>query len=161
MIAVGRKEILCFTFSGIKLGFFWHRISGLLFIVTVSVCFLLFFNHYETQRTTGSVNGATKTGNSNMCTLTLFSGKCFLKYFFWNKPLKKNSSTQFRTQNSLTLSSIYRSSGPEVFLGKGVLNIFSKVTGEHPCRSVIFNNVALHLLHYELVKMFWSLGTDR
>ena len=32
---------------------------------------------------------------------------------------------------------IDRSSRPEVFLGKGVLKICSKFTGEHPCRSVI------------------------
>ena len=31
----------------------------------------------------------------------------------------------------------FRSSYPEVFLGKGVLKICSKFTGEHPCRSVI------------------------
>ena len=31
----------------------------------------------------------------------------------------------------------YRSSHPEVFLGKGVLKICSKFTGEHPCRSAI------------------------
>ena len=30
-----------------------------------------------------------------------------------------------------------RSSHPEVFLGKGVLKVCSKFTGEHPCRSVI------------------------
>ena len=30
-----------------------------------------------------------------------------------------------------------RSSHPEVFLGKGVLKICSKFTGEHPCRSAI------------------------
>ena len=33
--------------------------------------------------------------------------------------------------------SIYRSSSRDVFLGKGVLNICSKFTGENPCRSVI------------------------
>ena len=32
---------------------------------------------------------------------------------------------------------IFRSSQPEVFLGKGVLKICSKFTGEHPCRSAI------------------------
>ena len=32
---------------------------------------------------------------------------------------------------------MYRSSSSEVFLVKGVLNICSKFTGEHPCRSVI------------------------
>ena len=28
---------------------------------------------------------------------------------------------------------VYRSSHPEVFLGKGALKICSKLTGEHPC----------------------------
>ena len=32
---------------------------------------------------------------------------------------------------------LFRSSRPEVFLGKGVPKICSKFTGEHPCRSVI------------------------
>ena len=31
----------------------------------------------------------------------------------------------------------FRSSSPEVFLGKGVLKICSRFTGEHPCQSVI------------------------
>ena len=31
----------------------------------------------------------------------------------------------------------FRSSGPELFLGKGVVKICGKFTGEHPCRSVI------------------------
>ena len=31
----------------------------------------------------------------------------------------------------------YRSSTPEVFLGKGALKICSKFTGKHPCRSEI------------------------
>ena len=38
----------------------------------------------------------------------------------------------------------FRSSRPEVFLGKGVLKICSKVTGEHLCRSVI------------LIKLLWN-----
>ena len=32
---------------------------------------------------------------------------------------------------------IDRSSPPEMFLGKGVLKIFSKFTGKHPCRHLI------------------------
>ena len=32
---------------------------------------------------------------------------------------------------------VFRSSPPEVFLGKGVLEICSKFTGEHPCQSAI------------------------
>ena len=39
--------------------------------------------------------------------------------------------------NSIHNIGIFRSSHPEVFLGKGVLKICSKFTGEHPCRSVI------------------------
>ena len=31
----------------------------------------------------------------------------------------------------------FRSSHPEVFLGKDILEICSKFTGEHPCRSII------------------------
>ena len=37
----------------------------------------------------------------------------------------------------LMVFAIYRSSPPYVFLRKFVLKIFSKFTGEHPCRSVI------------------------
>ena len=49
-------------------------------------------------------------------------------------------------------SLIIRSSRPEVFLGKGVLKIYSKFTGEHPCRSAISikllcNFVEMALLH--------------
>ena len=35
------------------------------------------------------------------------------------------------------LFAIFRSCHPEVFLGKGVLKIYSKFTGEHPCQSAI------------------------
>ena len=59
----------------------------------------------------------------------------FLLVFFYIV-LKKN--TPF--QNSLIYKHIRycisRSSPPEVFLGKGVLKICRKFTGEHPCRSV-------------------------
>ena len=34
-------------------------------------------------------------------------------------------------------SMCFRSSHPEVFLGKGVLKIWSKFTGEHPCQGAI------------------------
>ena len=37
---------------------------------------------------------------------------------------------------------LYRSSPPEVFLGKGVQKIYSKFTEKHPCRSVI--SIKLH-----------------
>ena len=40
-------------------------------------------------------------------------------------------------KKSLVFIGKFRSSHPEVFLGKGVLKICSKYTGEHPCRSAI------------------------
>ena len=43
----------------------------------------------------------------------------------------------FISKHSLPRLSDFRSSPPEMFLGKGVLKICSKFTGEHPCRSVI------------------------
>ena len=48
---------------------------------------------------------------------------------------------------------MFRSSSPEVFLWKNVLRIYSNVTGEHPCWSVISINVLLNsssLKFYEI-----------
>ena len=42
-----------------------------------------------------------------------------------------------RFSHYLVRKRIWRNSCPEVFLGKGVLKIFSKFTGENPCRKVI------------------------
>ena len=41
--------------------------------------------------------------------------------------------------------SLYRSSRPEVFLGKRVLKIYSKFTGEKPMSKCDFNKVAMQL----------------
>ena len=41
----------------------------------------------------------------------------------------------------------FRSSPPEVFLGKGVLKICSRFTGEHPCRSVVSIKLLITLCH--------------
>ena len=41
----------------------------------------------------------------------------------------------------------FRISHPEVFLGKGVLKIYSKFTGEQPCRSVLYNFIEIALRH--------------
>ena len=41
----------------------------------------------------------------------------------------------------------FRSSHPEAFLGKGVLKIGSKFTGEHPCRSMIKMFIEITLRH--------------
>ena len=53
--------------------------------------------------------------------------------------------TLYETFQLNTFFSIYRSSSPEVFLGKDVLKICSKFTGEHPCRSVISIKTAKQL----------------
>ena len=47
-------------------------------------------------------------------------------------------------QQEVPLSTNYRSSHPGVFLGKGVLKICSKFTGEHSCRSVISVKLKSH-----------------
>ena len=40
-------------------------------------------------------------------------------------------------KSNLKMLENFRSSSPEVLLGKDVLKIYSKFTGEHPCQSVI------------------------
>ena len=42
----------------------------------------------------------------------------------------------------------YKSSHPEVFLGKGALKICSKFTGEHPCRCAIS------------IKLLWTAASE-
>ena len=44
------------------------------------------------------------------------------------------------------LFAIFRSCHPEVFLGKGVLKIYSKFTGEHPCQSAISINLLCNFI---------------
>ena len=46
------------------------------------------------------------------------------------------------------LLELVRSRRPEMFLGKGVLKICSKFTGEHPCRSLI--SIKLHCNFIEI-----------
>ena len=48
------------------------------------------------------------------------------------------------------MKSIYRSSRPKVFLGKGVLKICSKFTGEHPCRSAISTKLQSNIIKITL-----------
>ena len=51
---------------------------------------------------------------------------------------------------NVELSRLVRSSHPEVFLKKGVLNICSKFTGEYPCRSVIAIKLLCHFIEITL-----------
>ena len=52
--------------------------------------------------------------------------------------------------NYKVTNSIIRSSHLEVFLGKGVLKICNKFTGEHPCRSVISINLLCNFIEIAL-----------
>ena len=52
--------------------------------------------------------------------------------------------------NYKVTNSIIRSSHLEVFLGKGVLKICNKFTGEHPCRSVISINLLCNFIKIAL-----------
>ena len=53
----------------------------------------------------------------------------------------------------------YRSSHPEVFLGKGVLKICSKFTGDHPCRSAI--SIKFHGKSEKMNKKSFCLTTSK
>ena len=88
----------------------------------------------------------------------------------WNKKTEaylghhQTSMMNFFSEISLTLLLIFRSSHSEVFLWKGVLQLCSKLTGEHQCRSVISiklqsNFVEIKIRHgcspVNLLHIFW------
>ena len=90
--------------------------------------------------------------------MSYFIRKIMKTITFDNSTVKKSSFTNFR------------SSGPEVFLGKGVLKICSKFTGDHPCESAISikllhilrttflkNTSGWLLLWFPEVKVFWKV----
>ena len=54
-----------------------------------------------------------------------------------------------KVTNSL-IPTTFRSSGPQVFLRKGVLKICNKYTGEHPCRSVIWIKLLCNFIEIPL-----------
>ena len=60
---------------------------------------------------------------------------------YWCKSFLQNvSSSALLYGACIQILQTFRSSRPEVFLGKGVLKICSRFTGEHPCRSAIFQS---------------------
>ena len=71
-------------------------------------------------------------------TTDLMSSSCNMRHFFysWRYYEKLCWQSLSKCYNRCTISN-NRSRHPEVFLGKGVLKICSKFTGEHPCRSAI------------------------
>ena len=82
--------------------------------------------------------------------LFLYPLKAFVNLRFFDtfrareRPLARNGLIIYTV--SFTLSS----SPPEVFLGKGVLKICSKFTGEQPCRSVITINFQSNFIEITL-----------
>ena len=60
--------------------------------------------------------------------------------------MASSGSQQTSRQSYATI----RSSHPEVFLGKCILKIWSKFTGEHPCRSVISVNLQSNFIEIAL-----------
>ena len=62
------------------------------------------------------------------------------------KDKKTDSQKEFLQRFVLNL----RSSPPEVFLGKGVLNICSKFIGKHPCRTAISIKLQSNFTEIEL-----------
>ena len=70
------------------------------------------------------------TDQEKLLIWTLFT-QCFLQYLPMGFIRWQNPAQSFME------SFIYRSSHPEVFLGKGILKIWSKFTGEDSCRSEI------------------------
>ena len=68
--------------------------------------------------------------------LALFSYQYFPTFFLFKRVVYYFIGKIFLPKSYLC-ETIYRSSRPDVFLGKSVLKICSNFTGEHPCRSVI------------------------
>ena len=70
------------------------------------------------------------------------------KYWFWlSMNMKKSLHLCFFTRNVLNaVNTLFGSSHSELFLRKGVLKIYSKFTGEHPCRSTISIKLLCKLL---------------
>ena len=66
--------------------------------------------------------------------------------------LYKSAHTDFSLHFFLTvfLNAYNASSHPEMFLGKGVLKICSKFTGEHPCRSAISKKMQSNFIEIAL-----------
>ena len=65
---------------------------------------------------------------------------CYCVLFCW---LNFYMSYQVASWGKIIL--IFRSSPPKMFLGKSVLEICSKITGEHACRSVILGKLSWFL----------------
>ena len=76
-------------------------------------------------------------------TVSCFNGKhlplIYVQYFFEGAEHEHTSNQLFHGNN---LKKSDRSSRPEMFCRKGGLKNFTKFTGKHPCRSLLFNKIA-------------------
>ena len=73
------------------------------------------------------------------------------KLLRWNKKHSPSFLKGFQSRK-------YRSSHPGVFLGKGVLKIYSKFTGEHPYRSTISIKLLSNFIEIALRHGFFPLN---
>ena len=64
--------------------------------------------------------------------------------------LKNNSYGVGLCLEILLIKKIHRSSPSEVFLAKGILKIYSKFTGEHPCRNNVIITKSLIIISHKL-----------
>ena len=51
----------------------------------------------------------------------------------------------------------FRNSSPKVFLRKGILKIFTKFTGEHPCRSVTLTELPCNFIENHFIQLNFAL----
>ena len=70
----------------------------------------------------------------------IFFSVCYIILYFKQKALNVGEKILL-LEETTPFCGKDRSSHPEAFLGKGVLKICSKFTGEHPCRNVISINL--------------------
>ena len=96
-----------------------------------------------------------KSQNINIFRTTytwVFSHTCFNVYFLCIEFLLPQFQKQFLNISIETL--IFKSSPPEVFLGKSILKMHSNCTGEHTCRIVMYIKLQskfLEIAHSEQV----------
>ena len=73
-----------------------------------------------------------------------------IKSFFSGKSLNSSKIASLE-KNPIAVDENKQKYRPEVFLGKGVLKIRSKFTGEHPCRSLISIKLRSNFIKMTLV----------
>ena len=108
---------------------------------------LVFTEVFSVDFRTCSIKGSFTSFERIICVFVLMPYACSYASCLCLSLWKRHFQKLFLLVNWILLSlfestkpkylNIFKSSHPEVFLGKGILKICGKFTGEHPCRSVI------------------------